>query len=285
MLLGRARAAVAAGDLDAACRDLEALRARCPGDLQVGREALEILALRERLARLAGPRAGQRAAKLLAVADDLRRAAEPLASLRRRILARVAAEIRAQHSDAGELQGRLPGEYLLDAGEVQEAQASLAAAYAATRDPRALFLLGDATLILGDRRAARRIYLHALLADPFHPASATVRDEEVRGLPDAVRDEADIEDDPEAWSAPAGVVLGVLPRLAPEEARDLPALPESLAPARRELLARARAFVEAIADAGAARGEAAVEVRRTMKGLCPPLFALYMNRVVRSRPG
>jgi hypothetical protein len=140
--------------------------------------------------------------------------------------------------------------------------------------------------MLGDRAAARRVYLHALLVDPFQPARASVRDEEVRGLPDAVRDEAEIEDDPEAWCAPAGIVLGVLPRLGPDEAHDLPALPETVVPAaRREALARARAFVEAITAAGAARGDAAVAVRRTMKQLSPRLFAVYMDRVVRSRPG
>jgi hypothetical protein len=285
MLLGRARAAVAAGDLDAAYRDLAAVTARSPSDAQLAEEAREILALRERLARVDAPRTRNRAEKLLAVANDLGHALEPLASLRRRILARVAAEVRAQHGDAGELRGRLAGEYLLDAGEVAEARSSFAAAFAATGDPRALFRLGDAALLLGDQATARRAYLHALLTDPFHPARAGVRDEEVRSLPEAVRDEAEIEDDPEAWAAPAGIVLGVLPRVVAGDRATLPPIAGALSPARRDALSRARAFVEALTDASAARGEAAVAVRRTMKQLSPRLFALYMDRVVRGRAG
>ncbi len=285
MLLGRARAAIATADLDAACRDLDALRARCPDDPQVAREALEGHTLRERLARIEAPRTKHRARALLGLANELARAAEPLASLRRRLLARVAAEIRRQQGDAGELEGRLAGEYLLDAGDFRDAQASLATAFAATGEARALFLLGDATLLLGDRSAARRAYLQALLLDPFHPALRGTRDEEVRALPDVVRDELEIEDEPEAWCAPAGLLLGVLPRPTAGEGPALPPPSETLSPTRREALTKARAFVAALATAGATRGEAAIEVRRTMKRLSLQLFDLYMDRVVRSRPG
>ena len=284
LLLGRARAAVALGQLDEACRELDTLRARCPDDAAVGREALEIHTLRERLARIDGPRARQRARALVELASELERAPEPRASLRRHLLARAGAELRKQHGDTGELDGRLAGEYLLEAGDLEGAQASFARAFAADQRARALFLLADATHLLGDSAAARRLYLQALLLDPFEPALRRVRDDGVRSLPETVRFEVEIDDEAEAWSAPAGMLLGVLPRPALEETPAVPPPPEMLPPRRREALVRARAFVEALVAVGTARGEAVIELRRTMKRLSPQLFGLYMDRVVRSRP-
>ena len=45
--------------------------------------------------------------------------------------------------------------------------------------------------------------------------------------------------------------------------------------------ARARAFVRMIAEMGSEGRGRTVELRRTMKHLCPPLFEVYMDRVVR----
>ncbi len=285
LLLGRARAAVARGQLDEACGALDALLVRCPADAAIAREALETRTLHERLVRIEGPRVKQRARALLELANELERAPEPRASLRLRLLARIGAEIQARHGDGGELDGRLAGEYLLDGGDLASAQASFAAAFAAEQKARALFLLADATRLLGDVAAARRLYLHALLLDPFNPALRMVRDDDVRALPDVVRFEVEIEEEPEAWAAPAGVLQGVLPRPVPEELPALPPPAAALSPARRDTLTRARGFVEALAAAGGARGEAVIELRRTMKRLSPALFAVYMDRVVRSRPG
>jgi tetratricopeptide (TPR) repeat protein len=284
LLLGRARAAVARGQLDEACRELDTLRARCPDDAAVAREALEIGTLRERLARIDGPRVRQRARALVALASELARAPEPRASLRRHLLARAGAEIRRQHGDTGELDGRLAGEYLLEAGDLEGAQASFAAAFAADHLARPLFLLADATWLLGDVATARRLYLQALILDPFDPALPRVRDDDVRSLPQTVRLEVEIDDEAEAWSAPAGILLGVLPRPALEEAPVVPPPLEAPPPRRQEALVRARAFVEALVAIGAARGEAVIELRRTMKRLSPQLFELYMDRMVRSRP-
>jgi tetratricopeptide (TPR) repeat protein len=280
LLLVRARAAVARAELDEACAHFETLRERCPDDVGVAREALETHSLRVRLARIEAPHTQQRGRALLAFANELAMSNEPRASLRRRLFTRVAAEIRRQYGDDGELEGKLAGEYLLDAGEIEQAQVSLAQAFAVRRDARSLFRLADATLLLGDLGAARRSYLHALLHDPFDPALFTVRDEEVQALPARAHYELEIEDEPEAWSAPTGILEGVFPRLLRGET---PVLPPSdgLAPARRRALEGARAFVEALAASGSAHGDAAIEIRRTMKRLSPQLFRLYMNRVVR----
>jgi tetratricopeptide (TPR) repeat protein len=240
LLLARARAAIARAELDEACAHFETLRERCPDDVGIAREALETRSLRVRLSRIEAPRTQQRDHALLAFANELAMSNEPRASLRRRLLTRVAAEIRRQHGDGGELEGKLAGEYLLDAGEIEDAKASLAQAFAVRRDARSLFRLADATLLLGYVGAARRSYLHALLHDPFDPALGTVRDEEVRALPARARYALEIEDEPQAWSAPAGILEGVFPRLSRGEA---PVLPPSdgLAPARRRALESARA--------------------------------------------
>jgi hypothetical protein len=287
LLVGRARSAVARGALDEACRDLETVRKRSPDDLAIARELVETSALRDRIARIEGPRTRQRAGAFLSLAREIGGAPEPRASLRRHILARVAAEIRRQHGDAGELEGRLAGEYLLDAGQIEDAQASLVAAVAVRRAARPLFLLADTTFLLGDVATARRLYLQALLLDPFDPALRTARDEAVRALPGAARYEIEIEDEPDAWSAPVGIVVGVLARPAPDEVQAMSPLAEGLSPPRREALTRARGFVEVLATLGATRPgtEATIELRRTMKRLSPRLFAAYMDRVVRSRSG
>jgi hypothetical protein len=176
----------------------------------------------------------------------------------------------------------LAGEFLLDAGEIDEARSSLIAAFAARRDARSLFRLADATLLLGERDAAKRLYLQALLLDPFDPALSGICDDEVRTLPDRVRYGLDIGDEPAAWSAPAGIVEGALPRPAQGEARALGRIREDLSLERREALARSHAFVEALATAGAPHSDA-IETRRTMKRLCPQLFEAYMDRFVRGR--
>ncbi len=282
LLLGRARAAVAEGRLDDACEALDALRARCPDDAAIAREAAETAALRDRLARIDAPRAHRRAEALLAVANDLARAPEPRASLRRRVLARLAVEIQRQHGDGGELDGRLAGEYLLEAGELEGAQASLAAAAATRRQARPFYRLADAIFLRGDVAAARRVYLQALLLDPFDAALGDACDEAVRGLPAVVRYQIEIDDEAEAWCAPAGVLKGVFPRPSPEDVPPLLPTAEALPPRRREALDRARAFVAALAASGSAP---VVEVRRTLKRLSPQLFAAYMEGWVRRSPG
>jgi len=284
LALGRARAAVAEGRLDEACRELSALAARLPNDAAVLRERVEVHALMEKLVRIAGPRRKHRARALLALAGELAGAPEPRASLRRRLLVRAAAELTKEQGDAGMLEGRLAGEFLIDAGELAEAEVSLAAALAVRREARALYRHADALFLRGDTAAARRRYREALLVDPFDAALLDVRDAEVRGLPGVVRIELEIDDEPEAWAAPAGIITGVLPWPARGDAAAAPGVGEDARPPeRREALGRARAFVEALAAARTARGDAAITVRREMKRLSAAMFEVYMDRVIRGR--
>ncbi len=284
LALGRARAAVAEGRLDEACRELDALAARLPNDTAVLQENIEARGLRDKLARATAPRRKQRARALLAIADELAAAPAHYAPLRCRLLVRAAAELTKEQGDAGTLEGRLAGELLIDAGALAEAEASLAAAFAAKRGPRAMYRLADTSFLRGDTAAARRRYREALLLDPFDSALRDVRDEAVRALPNVVRVELEIDDEAEAWAAPAGIITGVLPWPTRGDTFATPnSAGDAMSPERREALRRAREFVEALATAGTLRGDAAIAVRREMKRISATMFEVYMDRVVRGR--
>lgn len=285
--LGLTSEAIAAGRLDEAGRRLAALQARWPADPDLRGRAAQVAALERRLRGAQTLPDAARAPALLAVVRDLPPADGPWDALRAVLLRRVAEALGASEGEDAALEGQPPGYYLLEAGAVAEARTSLAAAVAVRRRPRALYLLADATALLGEPGAARHLYLEALLRDPFDPALAAARDDAVRALPDVARDELDIEDEPTAWSAPVGIVTGVLPRPAapgacsPAEAAP-PCAPRS--PLQQQALDRARRFVEALtaASAHAQRrdGEGVIEARRTMKRLAPTLFAEYLRRVI-----
>ncbi|MGK3963273.1 hypothetical protein WMF38_03680 [Sorangium sp. So ce118] len=281
--------AVAAGELGEARRMLAELTALHPADADVRRQSERVAALERKLAQAMGSAAP--AAALLEIARDLEPASGPFASLHRVLLRRVAEALRDAAGDDGRLEGQPPGYYWLAAGDAAEAHASLAAAARARRSARALFLLADAATALGEP-AARRLYLEALLRDPFDAVLASARDEAVRGLPDVARYELEIEEEPAAWSAPVGIVTGVLPPPV-GIALDEVGSGEAVAPGgavveqprstgQDEALSRARRFVAALATASSREarrsGEAVIEARRAMKRLAPALFAAYMAR-------
>ncbi|WP_437820321.1 hypothetical protein [Sorangium sp. So ce1078] len=286
--LSRAAGAIAAGELGEARRMLAELTVLHPTDAEVRRQSERVAALERRLAGARGSAAP--AAELLEVARGLEPASGAFASLRRVLLCRAAEALRAAEGDDGRLEGQPPGYYWLAAGEAAEARASLASAAEARRSARTLFLLGDAATSLGEP-AARRFYLEALLRDPFDASLASARDEAVRGLPDVARYELEIEDEPAAWSAPVGIVTGVLPPplgIALDEvgcggaAASGGAVERPWSPGQDQALAQARRFVAALAAASSREarrsGEAVIEARRAMKRLAPALFAAYMAR-------
>jgi hypothetical protein len=292
--LGHARAAIAEARLDDARRELAELKERFPDDPFMAREAARVAKLSRKLAAALAAPPEERAAALLAFARSspgapsrsarsAGDAGEPWSSLHRALLRHVAHALAARGDDAL-LEGEPPGFYLIAAGDVQGAREQLARAVLRAPGAHALFLLGDASFLAGAVPDARRAYLGALLADPFDRGIESARDDDVRALPDVARDEVGIEEAPAAWSAPVGVVYGVLPWPS--------GLPRELIEAvgvggrtgtEQRALGDARAFVEALAESTspAGRGAAAIEVRRRMKRLSPALFAAYMDRVVR----
>ncbi|WP_437840778.1 hypothetical protein [Sorangium sp. So ce1153] len=294
--LSLAAEAIAAGELGEARRMLAELVALHPSDAEIRRQSERVAALDQRLERARASDAP--AAALLAIARGLEPASGAFASLHRVLLRRTADALREAEGDDGRLEGQPPGYYWLAAGDVAEAHASLVVAAQARRSARTLFLLADAATSLGEP-AARRLYLEALLRDPFDAALASARDEAVRALPDVARYELEIEDEPAAWSAPAGIVTGLLPLpvgIALDEVSsggaDVPggaAVERSRSAEQEEALGRARNFVAALATASSREarrsGEAVIEARRAMKQLAPALFAAYMARGVGALQG
>jgi hypothetical protein len=128
---------------------------------------------------------------------------------------------------------------------------------------RGLSLLAGAEHSLRRRALARLYWLEALLLDPWGSALAGIPDDEVRGLPDVARTEMGLVEDPVAWAAAVGVVIGALP----------PHPPARLPPTANPCLARARRFVAALPAARA--GD--VDARREMKQLAPQLFDAYLD--------
>jgi hypothetical protein len=284
--LGRARIALAEARLDDARVELAELKRRFPDDPFLTREAARAAKLSRRLtAALVSP-PGERPAALLAFARSIDAAptrGEPWPSLRRALLRRVAGELEGR-GDEALLEGEPPGFYLLEAGAFKDAREQLARAVVVRPAAHTLFLLGDAAHLAGAPLEARRAYYAALLVDPFDRALGAVCDDHVRALPDVARDEIGIEDAPAAWSAPVGVVTGVLPWPSGLSRELLEAAPTAArtAPEQRAM-EQARAFVEALVESASPRGRGpgAIEVRRTMKRTSPELFAAYMERVVR----
>jgi hypothetical protein len=264
-------------------RDSDPADARLASDADCARELARKLDAAEKLGD------AERPAALLAVARELERFPEPWASLRRGLLCRVADELARQGGDAGTLERRPPGYYFLEGGAPEKARRSLERAI--TEQPRSgwIFLLADAHVVLDDTRAARRLYLEALLCDPFDPAFDTIRDQEVASLVDVARYELELTEAPAAWSAPVGMVTGVLPVSAATAALSRITTQPRECRTATELAAleRARAFAKALAAAMRpdANREQTVAARQSMKENEPRLFAAYMQRLARSRSG
>lgn len=280
--IARVNDAIAGGKLEEAERWIRTIRASDPEDSHLLRLAADIKTHRKTLQRAERLAPHARASALLSLAQSLSARSSAWASLRVWLLRRVAQEIRGALGDAGELEGQPAGYYLLEAGAPVEAKASLAAAASVNRRARTLFLLADAATLLGEP-LARRIYLEALLHDPFDSAFAEAKDSEVRALPDIARYEFEMEEAPEAWAAPVGILTGTLPSPA---MLDASTYSEGQANgdhgwSRDNAIVNARQFVRALAAAHSApkpREEAILSARRTMKRLCPTLFAAYLRR-------
>lgn len=282
LLLARAREAIAEGQVEAALGDLAAVRRRYPSDGPL----LDRAALLEDLARKLGtirsepPRARAEATIDLARREALSRIGPEGA---RRLLRRAAIEAIEALGDAAIVRGAPSGTWLLEAGATTEARASLERAIAGER--RSLFLarLADVALAEGLRDESRRLWLEALVLDPYEAAPELSRDEAIRDLPIAARYAHEITDEPVAWCAPVGIVAGVFfaPMLV-ESAWSVPAWPSAarLAPERAEALARARRFAELYRFAVSPRlagPERTLDARREMKRLAPGLFAAFME--------
>lgn len=286
--LQRARDLLASGQLDSARQRYDEMRARYPHDTTITREAEMLAGLITRMEGLAAASIDDRAVAMCRMADELGGASATRAVLRAWLLERVARELEAARGPETTLLGRVPGHYLLEAGAVERARESLERALARTRSAPVLLAWADLLMDSGQPERARAIYLEALVRNPYAGALDRVRDADIAALPDVALSELDIADEPRAWCAPVGMVMGVLPSVPGERLRQaLDSPPEpgedhqpgARAPERALALERARQFVRALQDATTCHGrDDLMAARRTMKRLQPALFRVYLGQ-------
>jgi hypothetical protein len=141
---------------------------------------------------------------------------------------------------------------------------------------------------MNDATWLAELMAHGLVRGSFVPPEpirelrdqTRIRDQDVRALPEVTRYELEIEGDPRAWSAAAGMVTGILP-IHPSAHEMWASKPDPGVPAS-DALVRARAFAAALVEAFTARASgdqhAVIAARRTMRQLAPTLFAAYLER-------
>lgn len=266
--LERARRTLSEGCAGEAVRELRDLLHRYPGDLAI-LAALELAQdVERRLRRIDGAAVGERPGQLLALARSV-----PV-DLQAAVLRRAAEALR--HSDPAALfDSKAASVLLLHAGDLDAAQAAAEAAANASDRARFLAYLADVEHQRGRRDRTRERYRAALALDPHDVDWDEIRDDEVRSLPGVARLEFELEDGV-AWSAPVGVVLGILPLgRAPviTADADVHGGGSSVARAQRFLAA----LIRDRGGIGGTAGGVVIDARRQMRALAPQLLAAYLE--------
>jgi hypothetical protein len=261
---------VAAADLSAAASLLESIPHEIDPVVPIMKR--RVAGLREALERVGALPPSARVAGHLELGRSLAAEPEPWAGLGRALIARAALGL-------APTEGVMAARLLLEARESRRAKAALQAV-PGSPDAALLFALGDVEVALGDRPAARRHYCDALLLDPFDESFERIADEQVSGLPYVAEYEVEVEGNARAWSAPVGIIAGVLPR--PRASCSGLPIPARASPEDAAILSRARQFVDALVLAASPDAErnrdTLLEARRRMKRASAPLFAWYMAR-------
>ncbi|WP_373049557.1 hypothetical protein [Vulgatibacter sp.] len=183
-----------------------------------------------------------------------------LAAVRRYLARGLVKASDAAEGRGGFLEGEPVGVYLLEAGLVDEAAASLFASLArAPTSGRAALLLGNALRRLERVEEARDAFRRALRVAPFEILLAEIEDEEVRGLAD-LGDELELPGDVRAWVPVIGFLEDVLPLSALDP---VPGAGFGDATRVYDLL---------IAHKGARSHGERTAIRRDLKQLVPQLF-------------
>lgn len=189
----------------------------------------------------------------------------PIADAVRGHLARGLAMAVERKDGRGSLADGVPvGAYLLEAGLVDEAAASLYATLAkAPANGRAALLLGNALIRLERVEEARDAYRRAFRVAPLELDLAEVEDPEVRELA-GLMDELGLEGDPRVWLPSIGLLEDVLPFSALD-----PVPGAGFGPATR-------AYDLLIAHKGARSHGERTAIRRDLRELAPELFAALL---------
>ncbi len=293
LLLLRARDHLAHLETDAARRSLREGLARYPGDTRLADEAAVLDELSFRVDKALRAPASERAAALVAVADRIEPlrpggvrcalgATFPHQALWTTLLRRAAEHAIEKTGDASLVGGvHEPGWLLLLAGDTESARESLTRAHASTGRASFLALLGEHALCTGDRVLARQLYFSALRDNPYDVDLASAGDSDVQELPSIVRDRFEIDEEPLAWCAATGVVIGLfhLPMVEEDTAAAEPQQTSTHPPERAAALRSSEDFLAALAASRRHKNAAdLLAARRTMKRLQPSLFHAVMGR-------
>jgi hypothetical protein len=253
-----------------AVRELRDLRHRYPDDPVIGAELELARDVERRLDAVDAAAPGERPQLLAALARTAPAEHWPA------LLRRTAAALR-QLGPAALLDGRAASVLLLEAGDLDSAQAAAEAAVAASRRARFIAYLADVEIRRDLCGLARERYRAALAQDPDDIDWDAIADADVRSLPEIARSEFELEDGV-AWSAPVGVILDVLPL------GQTPAISSSVAAAPQSgttPLDRAQRFLSALVrdrhEPGRSVSRARLEARREMRALAPQLMAAYLE--------
>jgi tetratricopeptide (TPR) repeat protein len=274
--LERARRALTDARTGDAIRELVALRSFYPEDPAIAAELELARMLERRLGEIEAAPPGERPRLLVALAQTA------ATGVRAALLRQAAAEL-GRDDPAALLDGVPASALLRQAGDMHAARDAADAAVRSSRRARFLAYLGDVEHQLARRDRARERYRDALVLDPYDVDWRELADDEVASLPEIARAELEL-DDGIAWSAPVGVVLGVLPLDPPPTlvtplGEPPPSSPEARARERStpSPLHHARSFLDALRRDGRERGGIAIAARREMRALAPQLLAAYLE--------
>jgi len=273
VLLEAARRAADEGKSDEVRARGSELLVRYPDDPSLLRDVGALTEAISPFERAASLPAKERAEVLL----EALRTAPPSGAMRATLLRSIAAALSDAGGEVALVDGLPAGHFLALAGDLDGAENSLRRAILAQPSARITAFLADVLSLRGDHATAHPLFLRALLDSPHDVPFGALQDAEIGRLPTTAEMEIEIDEDPIAWAGPVALVTGVLtttPTLFP--------LPIEIAENAR--LAGPRAFVEAMMRAHSPDDDG-VAARRTMKRLCSPLFAVYLERRVRHRRG
>ncbi len=273
LALGKVREHIGRAELTEARAHLQEIRQRVPFDADLLMLSDRVSALEKQL------RAADDDPLALATIARGQEAREPWTALSRTLLREAASTTIALRGDGADIGGKPPGALFVEAGAYADGVASLERALTRGRTARLLFPLADALYERGETALSRRTYLEALLEGATLPFLYDVHDPAVRELRRVCEIELEIEEDPVAFAAVAGLLTGVLPRV---DAKRPPFDALVAKEAAAGPLGKARACVYWMFEAMRAKpgSQVAVSARGRLKRLSPTTFEAFAERVL-----
>lgn len=191
-----------------------------------------------------------------------------------RSIAREAARL---YGEGSTVRGEPVGLYWFLGGAFVEAERSLRVSLGKRpNNARARSILGDVFFKRNDVVRARAEHLFALLSDAKAVDLERLSDPSILALLPVIKHEYEIADDPESWIPATGTVEGLFPwPHAP-----LPGLSDTLSIDLKNDSPGIEFYRALLRDRTPLSHEERIMNRRRMKGLCPLLFAAYLERLV-----